>query len=69
MPSWLCRFWYVFAFQLPWLPELVLRAGDYGVFDSMFSRGPVGCKRRDAVTQQVGAQARIVLLALGVGVL
>ncbi|GAB4814773.1 hypothetical protein N2152v2_001819 [Parachlorella kessleri] len=46
------RCWYIFAFQLPWLPELLLQAGDYNVFDAMFLKGPTACKRPGAVTSQ-----------------
>ena len=28
-PAQMLRFWYQFFFQLPWLPELVLRAGEF----------------------------------------
>jgi epoxide hydrolase 4 len=36
-PKQLIRSWYIFLFQLPWLPELLLRAGDYRLIIGMFS--------------------------------
>jgi epoxide hydrolase 4 len=39
------RSWYIFFFQLPWLPERLLRAGDFRAFRRMFREGPA---RRDA---------------------
>jgi epoxide hydrolase 4 len=36
-PKQLIRSWYIFFFQLPWLPELLLRAGDYRLIIGMFS--------------------------------
>ncbi len=35
-PQQLQKSWYVFAFQLPWLPELMLQANDYQLISSMF---------------------------------
>lgn len=36
-PQQLLRSWYIFFFQLPWLPELLLRAGDYRLIIGMLS--------------------------------
>jgi len=35
-PRQLARSWYVFFFQLPWLPEALLRAGDYRAIREAF---------------------------------
>lgn len=32
--------WYVFFFQLPWLPEFALRSGDYAALRAIFGRQP-----------------------------
>jgi pimeloyl-ACP methyl ester carboxylesterase len=39
-PAQLARSWYVFFFQLPVLPELMMRAGDYALLERMLSRQP-----------------------------
>lgn len=39
-PRQLLRSWYTFFFQLPWLPEAVLRAGDYALLGRALRRGP-----------------------------
>lgn len=36
-PQQLMRSWYIFLFQLPWLPELLLRAKDYQLIKGMLS--------------------------------
>ncbi|HKB37558.1 MAG TPA: alpha/beta hydrolase [Gemmataceae bacterium] len=41
--------WYVFFFQLPWLPELVCRWHRFALLRRALSEGPV---RRDAVTRR-----------------
>ncbi len=43
VPMWrqLLRSWYVFFFQLPWLPELTLRAGGFASLRRMLRRDPV----------------------------
>ncbi len=38
--QWL-RSWYVLLFQLPWLPERILRAGDFGLLERAWRRQPV----------------------------
>lgn len=43
----LLRSWYIFFFQLPWLPELAIRAFDYRVLERVLRRDPV---RPDAFT-------------------
>lgn len=40
---------YVFFFQLPWLPERRIRAGDFAVLEKMLRRDPVS---RDAFTDE-----------------
>jgi pimeloyl-ACP methyl ester carboxylesterase len=47
-PVQLLRSWYVLFFQLPWLPEWVIRAGDFALLERAFRREPV---RRDAFTE------------------
>jgi len=37
-PQQLLRSWYIFLFQLPMLPEMLLQAGDYQMIGEMFSR-------------------------------
>ena len=37
----LLRSWYVFFFQLPWLPEAMMRAGDFALLGRMLRRQPV----------------------------
>jgi pimeloyl-ACP methyl ester carboxylesterase len=41
------RSWYVFAFQLPWIPEMMIRARNLRIIRRLFSTGPV---RREAFT-------------------
>jgi pimeloyl-ACP methyl ester carboxylesterase len=36
----LLRSWYVLFFQLPWLPERLIRAGDFALVRRMLRRGP-----------------------------
>src|SRR5262245_7765192 len=45
----LLRSWYVFFFQLPWLPEMLLRAGDFALFDRALRTEPV---HRGAYTEE-----------------
>jgi pimeloyl-ACP methyl ester carboxylesterase len=40
-PGQLARSWYMFFFQLPWLPELLFRAGNYAVLERTLRRDPV----------------------------
>jgi pimeloyl-ACP methyl ester carboxylesterase len=39
--SQLSKSWYVFFFQLPWLPEWLLRHGNFDAIDRVLSRDPV----------------------------
>ena len=39
-PSQLMRSWYVFFFQLPWLPELLMRANNFAALRHLFREGP-----------------------------
>jgi len=43
------RSWYIFLFQLPWLPEALLRAGNYAGFRRIFRRDP---SRRGAYSEE-----------------
>jgi pimeloyl-ACP methyl ester carboxylesterase len=40
-PRQLLRSWYVGFFQLPWLPERLLRAGDFAAIDALYRRSSV----------------------------
>lgn len=46
-PRQLLRSWYIFFFQLPWLPEAAIRAGNYLLLRQVLRADPV---RRDAFT-------------------
>lgn len=56
----LLRSWYMFFFQLPWLPEALLRAGDYALPRQIFRRGPLrpGAASLDDVERSVAALAQ-----------
>ena len=41
-PGQLLRSWYALAFQLPWLPERVLAAGDFALLRRILRKGPAG---------------------------
>src|SRR5262249_14737034 len=59
-PAQLLKSWYVFFFQLPLLPEVVLRAGDYALLDRMLRRTPArpGAFTADDVRRYKEALAR-----------
>jgi pimeloyl-ACP methyl ester carboxylesterase len=59
-PAQLLKSWYVFFFQLPLLPEVVLRAGDQALLDRMLRRPPVrpGAFTADDVRRYKEALAR-----------
>jgi pimeloyl-ACP methyl ester carboxylesterase len=40
-PGQLLRSWYMFFFQLPWLPELLLRAGNFASLERTLRRDPL----------------------------
>jgi len=40
-PRQLLRSWYVFAFQVPWLPERLFRAGDHALLRRTLRREPI----------------------------
>ncbi len=42
--------WYVFFFQLPWLPELFMRAGGFAGLENILRRDPVRADTFDAAT-------------------
>lgn len=46
-PRQLLRSWYAFFFQLPWLPEVAIRAGNFAAIRRVFRHDPL---RRDAFT-------------------
>jgi pimeloyl-ACP methyl ester carboxylesterase len=48
-PSQLLRSWYVFFFQLPWLPEWCLRMGNFALLERTLRHDPV---RPDAFTEE-----------------
>ncbi|KAL8619553.1 hypothetical protein ACOMHN_019609 [Nucella lapillus] len=43
--------WYIFFFQLPWLPELLLRFNDFAILSTMM-RGKSGGVRSDCMTEE-----------------
>jgi len=47
-PQQLLRSWYIFFFQLPWLPELLLQSSDYQFIETAFTRMAVN---KNAFTQ------------------
>lgn len=46
------RSWYMFLFQLPFLPELTLSAGDFAFLDEALLKGPAALRRQGALTQE-----------------
>lgn len=48
-PVQLFRSWYVVFFQLPWLPEQLIRAGDFAVLERVLRDDPT---RREAFTKE-----------------
>jgi epoxide hydrolase 4 len=54
----LARSWYIFFFQLPWLPEIVLRAGD---FEPLIRTMRTGAVNKEAFTDADLEQYRIAL--------
>lgn len=40
-PGQLFKSWYIFFFQLPWLPEMLFRLGDFWLFERALRRDPV----------------------------
>lgn len=40
-PQQLLRSWYIFFFQLPWLPEWVLQAANYQLIENVFSKAVI----------------------------
>jgi pimeloyl-ACP methyl ester carboxylesterase len=59
-PRQLLKSSYAFFFQLPWLPERVLRAGDFALVRSVFRNDPVrpGTFGRDDIDRYVEALSR-----------
>jgi pimeloyl-ACP methyl ester carboxylesterase len=59
-PAQLLKSWYVFFFQLPLLPEIVLRAGDFALLDRMLRRPPMrpGAFTADDIRRYKEALAR-----------
>lgn len=48
-PKQLLKSWYMFFFQLPWIPEAAIRAGDYAYPRKVYKRGTV---RRGAFSDE-----------------
>ena len=40
-PQQLLKSWYIFLFQFPWLPELLLQWNDYQAIESLFARSTI----------------------------
>jgi pimeloyl-ACP methyl ester carboxylesterase len=59
-PGQLLRSSYMFFFQIPRLPEAVIRAGDFGLLQSVFLRDPVrpGAFTAEDIERYAGAMAR-----------
>ena len=45
------RSWYMFFFQLPWLPNIAVKQNNYETFDIAFLRAPMGVRRQGAISQ------------------
>ena len=45
----LMKSWYIFLFQVPWLPEFVISQRDYGFFNSIFRGKKAGVRNLDCV--------------------
>jgi len=56
-PGQLLRSWYVFFFQLPWLPELLIRAGGFAGLKHRLRHEPVHVNAFDPATIDVYRQA------------
>ena len=52
--------WYVFFFQIPWLPEVAVRAGNFASLRAIFRKDPVraGVFSSQDIERYVGAMAR-----------
>jgi epoxide hydrolase 4 len=59
-PMQLLRSSYTFFFQIPWLPEKVIRAGDFALLRSVFRRDPVrpGALTAEDIERYIGAIAQ-----------
>ncbi|XP_019631368.1 PREDICTED: epoxide hydrolase 4-like [Branchiostoma belcheri] len=44
--------WYIFLYQLPWLPEMLIKAFDFEMIRGVFRSKNMGCRRRDAITDE-----------------
>jgi pimeloyl-ACP methyl ester carboxylesterase len=58
-PSQLLRSWYALFFQLPWLPERVMRRNDFAALRSLFRDGPA----RKSPTREADVQRYVEALA------
>ena len=58
-PSQLLRSWYAMFFQLPWLPERVMRWNDYAALRKLFRFGPA----RTSTTPEADVQRYVEALA------
>lgn len=50
--SQLLKSWYVFFFQIPWLPEFLISANDYGRFNAIFRGRFSGVRNKRAFTSE-----------------
>ena len=48
----LMKSWYMFLFQVPWLPEFILSIRDYGYFNAIFRGKKAGVRNRTAFPQE-----------------
>lgn len=46
------RSYYIFLFQLPFIPEIAITGGDYALVDEAFLNGPMAVRRRGAMTAE-----------------
>nr|PZN42782.1 MAG: epoxide hydrolase [Bacillota bacterium] len=58
MPRQLVRSWYMFFFQLPWLPEALLRAGNYSALRMVFRNDPARPFPEQDIDRHVAALAQ-----------
>ncbi|XP_066288664.1 epoxide hydrolase 4-like [Branchiostoma lanceolatum] len=51
-PKQMLKFWYSFLAKLPYLPEMYLGFNDFKRFDSIFRSKKMGCRNKDAFTDE-----------------
>ena len=59
----LLKSWYMFLFQVPYLPEFLLSRRDYGYFSAVFRGKKAGVRNLAAFPQRVRRRVQIRLLA------